>query len=123
MLMEDDRGLKKRLMPERIVHHPSNYWLAREILQSDKKPFTSNNEPNVLRQQGLTPFTYTYLTDTDSWYALASNDVHTLQFFWRRRPRFKDSLDERAETQAFFVTGRFSHGVTDWRGIDGSPGA
>lgn len=122
MLLKDDRGLRISLTAAQVVHHPVNYWLAREILGSDKKPFTANNEPNVLGKEGLVPSTYKYLTDTDSWYLLAAMGQHQLNFFWRRNPRMGDDFDKTAMVLAMFISARFSHGSTDWRGIDGSTG-
>ncbi len=123
MLMQDDRGLRIKIQYSQLVHHPNNFWLVREILQSDKKPFTSNNEPNIVGQQGIEPSTWRYLTDTDAWFLLASKGQHMINFFWRRQPRFRDVFDERAEVLQFLTSMRFSFGATDWRGIDGSTGA
>lgn len=124
LLLKDDRGLRVRMVPSVVAVHPTNKWLASEILESEFKPFTANNEINAIAREGLQSFVYRYLTDTDAWYVLASKGMHQINFFWRRRPRFDDEfISKNAGLQLFFVTARFVAGATDWRGIDGSPGA
>lgn len=123
MDLKTDRGLRIRFNPSRLVHPVSSFWLAREILQSEFKPFTANNEINVLRQMGLTPFPYQYLTDDDSWYVVSDKANHKLNFFWRERPNMDDDFDKKTRTLTFMIFARFIAGVTDWRGIDGSSGA
>lgn len=123
MDMENERGLKIDMNPQMVVVRPENFWLVNEILGSEFKPFTADNEINVLRSQGLTPFIYRYLTDTDSWYVLADKSMHKLIFNWRRKPLFEDDFDKKAGVAFYMATERFSHGAADWRGIYGSPGA
>lgn len=122
MLMKDDRGLRITMQPQLVVHHPNNYWLVREILQSEFKPFTANNEINALREAGLQPFSYSFLTDTNMWFTMATG--HKLNWFWRKRPIFDDEfISKNAGVMLFYTKARWTAGITDWRGIDGSPGA
>jgi hypothetical protein len=129
MLRLDDRGLRLNLTPQKVLHHPNLFWVTREILTAEKKPFTSNNEQNITGQQGLMPSTWRYLTDPDAWITLAPGGNmdnpanHTFIFSWRRKPRFDDDFDKLAGKVVFFVTSRFSVGVIKWQHVDGSPGA
>lgn len=123
MDLQTDRGLRINLQPQVVAHPPNLHWVVREILQSEFKPFTANNEVNVLRNMGMRPFTYQYLTDSDAWFVLADQSNHDLNFFWRERPNMDDDYDKRTRTLAFMNFARFVAGVTDWRGIDGSSGA
>ena len=107
---------------ELLVHHPNNFWLVREILGSDKKPFTANNEPNIVGQQGLVPKTWPYLTDVDAWYLEGPAKLRP-QFYWRRKPMFDDDYDKKDQVAQFFMSARFSVGSTMWQGLDGSTGA
>jgi hypothetical protein len=127
MLLTDDRGLRVKMTPRKVIHNPNLFWVVREILMAEKKPFTANNEPNVTGQQGLMPSTWRYLTDPDAWYVQAAGgagrDAHKFWFFWRRKPRMDDDFNKTAGKAIFFNTSRFAAGVTMWQGIDGSPGA
>lgn len=122
--LQTDRGLPIVLAPRMLVVPLQNWWNAQEVLGA---PFFSTGAqgeftPNVSMQMGLTPTMYRHLTDPDSWYLLADKPRHTLQFFWRRRPDPVNGFDGRAQVAWFGITARFTAGVTDWRGIDGSPG-
>lgn len=123
MLLRTDRLLRLRMMPALLYVHVTNFWLANEILRSEFKPFTANNEINVLRQMGMTPLATPYITDTDSWYTMAPKGQHSLNFFWRRKPMFDDDYIKKSQVALFMLTARLSAGATDWRGIDGSTGA
>jgi hypothetical protein len=119
-----DRGLKIRLRPQNLVVPIENWWTAQEILGA---PYLSTGDqgqytPNVSQQMGLTPFETAYLTDPDSWFLVADKASHSLKYYWRRQPSPEDGYDGRAQVSWFGITARWSAGVTDWRGIDGSPG-
>lgn len=119
-----DRGLKINIGPGQLIVPTQNWWNAQEILGA---PYFSDGgqgqyTPNVSMQMGLTPTMWRYLTDPDSWYLLAPKAQHTLKWYWRRRPDSTGGYDGRAEVSWFGITSRFTAGVTDWRGIDGSPG-
>ncbi len=122
--LQTDRGLRISMAPAILLVPVQSWWLAQEILGAR---YMSNGSqglytPNITQQFGLTPIKWAYLTDPDSWYVLARKGVHKLKFYWRRKPDPTKGYDGRAEVSWFGVTARFSAGVTDWRGIDGSPG-
>lgn len=124
MDLENDRELKIHLTPSMLVVPVPSVWIAHELLESEFAPFTADNTKNIVASQGgLSPSVYNYLTDSDSWYILASKGQHQLNFFWRRKPTFDDDFDKKAGVLAFFSKARFSAGATDWRGIYGSTGA
>lgn len=123
MNLTTDRGIKIVMSPVMLAVPVSNFWLANEILRSEFKPFTANNEINVLRQMGMTPKEFRHITDSDSWYTLAAKGQHKLNFFWRRKPQFDDDYIKRRQIALMMITARMTAGVTDWRGIDGSIGA
>jgi len=56
------------------------------------------------------------------WFVLAAKGMHRLIFYWRRKPTFEDDTDKTAKVLKFFVTSRFSQGIIDWHGLDGSSG-
>ena len=119
----DDRGLKLRVMPQKMVIHPSNIWQAKKILKSAQEPDTANNAVNP--GQGILPGGFMVmheLTDADAWF-ITTDVPNGLTWFWRRKPEFTKDNDFDTENAKFKTTMRFSHGWTDPRGIFGSPGA
>lgn len=125
MLMTTDRGLRIRMSFATLLVPVQNWWNAVEILGAEFNPAggMGDETPNVTKQMGLSPKQSPYITDPDSWYLLAPKGVHSLQFLWRRQPDTLSGTDQRAGIAWFGTTARWSAGATDWRGIDGSPGA
>ena len=100
--------------------HPNDLFTARELLQSEYKPGTANNEINALREEGLSYMVSHYTTDNDAWYMIG--DQHDLNFIWDVRPRggmeedFDTEVIKRKVVEGFFV----GHG--EWRGTWGTSG-
>lgn len=122
--LETDRGMKVAIRPSQLLTASAGWWNAQEILGA---PFLSAGAqgvytPNVTEQMGLNPMMGMYITDPDAWYLLTDKAHHTLKFFWRRKPDPESGYDGRNQISWFGVTARFTAGVTDWRGVDGSPG-
>lgn len=121
--LTDDRGLKVRAMPQKLIIHSNDAWMAAKILESGLEPDTANNAKNP--GQNILPKGYTvmhWLTDTDAWF-ITTDIPKGLTHFWRRKPRFAKDNDWGAEVAKFKVTFRKSVSWTDWRAIFGSPGA
>jgi hypothetical protein len=129
-LMRTDRGLRIRMSPTTLVVATQNWWTAQELLGTQVRTFDSTDDPmdslegnNVVTQMGLTPMQSQYITDEGAWWLLAPKGVHKLNFFWRKRPTPANGFDARNRLAWFGIIGRWVAGATDWRGIDGSPGA
>ena len=116
----DERGRPQLIRPKLLVINPGDIFTARELLQSEFKPGTANNEVNALREEGLSFTVSHYLTDADSWFLLG--DQHDLNFIWDVRPRggmeedFDTEVIKRKVVEGFFV----GHG--EWRGTWGTSG-
>lgn len=126
MLLEDDRGLLLSMDSGQfqVITHPTQFWITREILSAEFKPFTANNERNILRDEfNLVPKNYKYLTDVDAWYLYKPGQQAGPMFFWRRKPRTGKMMDERAGVWLFYVKSRFSVLAPDWRPFFGSTGS
>lgn len=122
MLMVNERGLRVRQVPTKLIVPVQLSWIANEILGATFKPYTADNTPNVLSSGriGLSPVTSPYLTSTTAWWTQAPN--HKLMFFWRQRPEMDKDYDKKARVASFFNFFRFGTAAFDWRGIDGSTG-
>jgi len=117
----NERGLLKRQVPEEIWIHPNNQFVAGEILHSAYKPYTGNNEVNVL-QGRLTPKANHYFTNPLNWWMVARKQDHTLKGYWHTQPEFDQQDDFMTKGANFSVYFRFCAGVTYWHGITGSQG-
>jgi len=120
--MVNERGLLKRMVPEEVLLPVDLQFKAGEILHSSYKPYTGNNEINVM-QGRLTPRFNHYLTSATQWWILSARRSHTLKGYWREQPVFDSQDDFRTKGAAYSVYFRYSNGVTYWHGIAGSNGA
>lgn len=122
MLMVNERGIRVRQVPNKVIVPVQLSWVADEILGATGKPYTADNTPNVLAKGkvGLAPITSPYLTSTTAWWTQAPN--HKLMFFWRKKPEMDKDYDKKARVASFFNFFRFGTAAFDWRGLDGSTG-
>ena len=120
----DERGLKLPTKAVQLVV-PSDLWnVARELLGSDYKPYTANNETNVLRDKNLTFCLLHYLSDVDAWFLLADKASHMLTFYWRvRLGALRKDTDFDSTNLKHLQRMRFSVGYSHFMGTYGSPGA
>uniref|UniRef100_A0A6H1ZMW1 Putative capsid protein n=1 Tax=viral metagenome TaxID=1070528 RepID=A0A6H1ZMW1_9ZZZZ len=119
----DDRDLNIMLKPRRLVIHPNTKWAARELLQSQLKPYTNDNEINALMDEDLQYMVSHYLTDTDAWFLMTDKSDHYLNFFWREKLSFDNDDDFDTGDAKFKAMMRFSVGFSGWRGVVGTTGA
>jgi phage major head subunit gpT-like protein len=118
----DERGLYIDLMPRILLVHPSQYLLARRLLETAGYPGGNNNDINPI-QGMLTPVMSPYLTDQDAWFILPEADQLDVRFYWRRTPDTKTWDDDNADATFHKIRQRHGVGFGDWRGVYGSPGA
>ena len=120
----DDRGRPQTLSPAVLIVDPTFKWAAKEVLQSQYKPFVANNEINPLQGEiddnGY--LTWRYSTDADSWFLLAQKGRHDLKFWWRTRPETAEADDFMSGDALFKIFARYSKGFSEWRGVYGSSG-
>lgn len=120
----NDRGLLIAARPKCLIITPSQEFEVKRILGSALRVSTANNDLNALKTMGIIPEVVVnhYLTDTDAWFIRTSvKNGPTL--FERRADSFDMDNDFDTENAKFKATARYSVGITDPRGIYGSPGA
>ncbi|HKR57142.1 MAG TPA: hypothetical protein VJS20_12650 [Gemmatimonadales bacterium] len=116
----DDRGRPQYLRPKLVLINPEDRFTAKELLESEYKPGTANNEVNALKDEGLSFMVSHYLTDNDSWFVFA--DQHDCNFIWDQKPRggmeedFDNEIIKRKVVEGFAV----GHGEA--RGVWGTSG-
>lgn len=98
-----------------LVVPPTLKWVAKELTESELKPYTNNNEVNPLGGEGLQYFVDHYLTDPDGWILLAPKAQHDLNVWLRREPKFAvgddfDTGDTKAKGTFRMASG---HGEPD----------
>jgi phage major head subunit gpT-like protein len=118
----DDRDLNLMIKPKLLVCHYSNKWAARELLNSEKKPYTADNEINALSDEELKYMVGHYLTDEDAWFLMSGKEDHNLKLFWREKLRMDNDDDFDTGDAKFKGMMWFDYGFSGWRGIAGSPG-
>lgn len=117
--MVNERGLKMRLEPKDVWGPPDLQFVFGEVLQSAFKPYTGNNEINVV-QGRLTPHILHFLTDTSNWFVSSGSEANRLKFKWRIKPVVDSTDDFETKGTKHSIYFRISAGATDWRGWVGS---
>ena len=118
----DESSVPIVLIPRKIVVAPELWPLLQEILRSTQKPFTSDNEVNIL-SGALDPFMSHYMTDTNAWFIETAMEDLDLWFFWREKfsTDASDDFDTGDGKMKGYMRGDIGYG--DFRGIWGSPGS
>jgi hypothetical protein len=119
----NDRGLQIPLMGKSLIVPRQEYFNAKRILNSTLESGTANNDVNVLK--GYFPDGIVmnhYLDDADAWF-IRTNAPNGMKFLWRERPSFDNDGDFDTKNLKHAGYMRFIAGVTDPRGLYGTPGA
>lgn len=120
--MIDSQGLPIQIKPKVVVIPPELKFIAKEILGSPNKPYTSDNEINSLLGEDLSFTVGHYFTSQSAWFVLADKSDHYLKFF--NRSPLKDYYDDDFDTGAMktITKMRISAGASNWIGTWGSNG-
>lgn len=112
--LKDDRGRPALIRPRTLIISPEDKFTARELIDSEYKPGTANNEINALQDENLTFMVSHYKTDTDAWFLFG--DTTGLQFLWDVKPRQDMMEDFDAEVIKRKVVEGFFCGHGEFRG-------
>lgn len=124
-LLKDDRGLTIALVGDQLIIPPQLEFEAARILKTQFRVGTDNNDINALKELGKFrkgAVISHFLTDTDAWF-IRTNAQDGMKYFERKPDTFKMDNDFDTENAKFKVSGRYSFGWTDPRGLFGTPGA
>ena len=119
-LWKDDRSRPFISVPRLLIVHPNDLMVARELIGSEYKPGTSNNEINALREDGLQYMVSHYVTDTNAWFVLG--DTHDLNFIWDLMHTTDMTEDFDSKDIKRSLVQAYSTGFGEWRGLYGSSG-
>ena len=116
----NDRGRPRVHNPKTLVIPSDLIIVAAELLESERKPGTANNDSNVLRKYGLIDMEWEHLTSTTAWYVVC--DKHDLNFLWHMKPTSGMETEFETESINRKVRQQYVVGFGEWRGVDGSDG-
>ena len=120
----DDRGLKIAVRPKKIVVPVDLDFDVNKIMKTEYQVDTANNTVNLVRSRSPSGVAINhYLTDTDAWFILTSEDQNGLKHFERAADSFDMDNDFDTSNAKFKAESRYSFGWTDPRAIYGSAGA
>lgn len=119
----DDSNMVTGMRARLVIGHPDLKWVFKEVLKSEYKPYTANNEINSLLDEGLDYFLCHYFTDSDMWLVMAAQGVHDINVFMREPLRLENADDFDSGDAKFKAYQRLISGFGEWRGVDGSTGA
>lgn len=119
-LLNDENSLPINYSATRLLLHPSNRYLAREILGSGGKSTTADNSQNALWGDSLMWGVSRFITKTQDWFLMADMNNVDIQFMWRDHPRARAFDDPFIEAMDNTNYQRFAVRVGDWRGLYGS---
>lgn len=122
--MTNERGLPRLMAPTKFLLSPTNKFVAREILSSSGKPYTTDNELNPLLDEDMAWMICHYFpaAQAQQWFAITSKEAHDVNFMWRDHP-ILDSFDDPWSKNAIYTLyQRHTQGFSSYRGVDGSTG-
>lgn len=118
-----DSGIYYRIMPKVLLVHPSNKRLAKELIGSDLKAETANNNMNSFKEEGLVVMSSPRLTDSDAWFLLGAPSDTGLRIVSRSPIQTKSNENFDNDTVKYKSRYREKIGVTHGYGIYGNSGA
>lgn len=116
----DEKGQIIDLSADTIVVPVELEKTAHLIIDSTMRQGTADNDMNFYKGT-LKIVPWQYLTSTTAWFLLDSSE-HELNWFWRKRPEFKNDDLFDTDIAVYKSAMRLSKGFSDWRGVWGSKG-
>jgi hypothetical protein len=123
--MTDERGLKIAARGVKMIIPSELQFTAERLMKSQGRTGTADNDINAIVSMGMVPQGYrvnNFLTDPDAFFIIT--DVpNGMKYF--DRASIKTSMEGDFDTGnvRYKARERYSFGVSDYRGIFGSPGA
>ena len=124
MQTQNNRGLRISNLPGSL-HVPPQLWFeSNRILKSILQNDTANNAINVLRATNALPKGIKvnhYFTSATAWW-IRTNIPRSMQWFTREGVSFDQDNDFDTKNAKAACYERYSAGMTDFRGVFGTPG-
>lgn len=122
-LAADPQGKKIRVMPEKLVVHPSNTQQAEVILNSVLRTGTNINDLNPIKSLGELKIaaTLSRLTSPTAWFVKTQLKKGP-RVMWRRKVEKRMEGDFETNSIRYAADMRFGVGWLEWRVMYGTPG-
>ena len=123
--LTDERGLKVAVRGMKLLIPKELQFIAERVLNSTLRAGTADNDINAMKAMGMLPEGATvnhFLTDTDA-YFIKTDAPNGFKLFQRTPIRTAMEGDFDTGNMRFKARERYRFGVSDWRGVFGTPGA
>ena len=123
--LTDERGLKIAVRGMKLLIPKELQFIAERVLNSNLRSGTADNDTNATKNMGMLPegaAVNHFLTDTDAFF-IKTDAPSGFKYF--NRSSIKTAMEGDFDTgnMRFKARERYSFGVSDWRGVFGTPGA
>ena len=123
--LTDERGLKIAVRGMKLIIPKELQFIAERVMNSNLRPGTADNDNNAMKNMGMLPegaAVNHFLTDNDA-YFIKTDAPNGFKYF--NRSAIKTAMEGDFDTgnMRFKARERYSFGVSDWRGVFGTPGA
>ena len=123
--LTDERGLKIAIRGMKLIIPKELQFIAERVMNSNLRSGTADNDNNAMKNMGMLPegaAVNHFLTDSDA-YFIKTDAPNGFKFFNRSAIKTAMAGDLDTGNMRFKARERYSFGVSDWRGVFGTPGA
>ena len=123
--LTDERGFKVAVRGMKLLIPKELQFIAERVLNSTLRAGTADNDVNAMKAMGMLPegaIVNHFLTDTDAFF-IKTDAPNGFKLFQRTPIRTAMEGDFDTGNMRFKARERYSFGVSDWRGVFGTPGA
>ena len=123
--LTDERGLKVAVRGMKLLIPKELQFISERVLNSTLRAGTADNDINAMKSMGMLPegaYVNHFLTDTDAFF-IKTDAPNGFKLFQRTPIRTAMEGDFDTGNMRFKARERYSFGVSDWRGVFGTPGA
>lgn len=114
----DDNNELINIMPRYLIHTPDDGRVARQLLGSDKEPYTADNQINDFRGR-VEAIQNPFLTDADNAFLVAAPEDNGLDYVDWMVTRRKAWVDDDADVLKFKVNRMMKATFHKWQGFIG----
>jgi hypothetical protein len=120
----DDRGIPASMKVKRLLGPNELQFVMQRVLRSELRPGTSDNDTNAVKTLGLVPSfsSNIYLTDPDAWFVM-TDCPDGMKYIERVKIKNGMEGDFNTGNMRYKLRERYVFGISDWRGVFGTPGA
>jgi phage major head subunit gpT-like protein len=120
----NESGRFVQLRPTTIVCAPANEFNVTEILKTDKKVNSTENNINSVASSrtGLSDMIVEYLSSSTAWFLACGKNQHDLRWVTRKELSTDNNMDPYTKDMCYDAHYRAFVAFQEWRGIVGSAG-